>query len=86
MSKEKEDVEEVDKTKQQFGISESEMKSKLQQVVETWDSTSGASFAAPPPFGTSMLSSPAEQGNNWLLLNSTAVDIRWYIRLPFWEF
>ena len=39
--KDKEDVEEVDKTKQQFGISESEMKSKLPQVVETWDLTSG---------------------------------------------
>ena len=41
MSKEKEDVEEVDETHQQFGISESEMKSKLRQVVATWDSTNG---------------------------------------------
>ena len=40
MSKEK-DVEEVDETHQQFGISESEMKKKMRQVVATWDSTNG---------------------------------------------
>jgi len=39
MSKEKEDVEEVDETHQQFGISESEMKKKMRQVVDTWDVT-----------------------------------------------
>jgi hypothetical protein len=43
MSKEKADVEEVDETYQQFGISESEMKSKMQQVVENWDDTHDSS-------------------------------------------
>jgi hypothetical protein len=43
MSKEKEDVEEVDETHQQFGISESEMKKKMRQVVDTWDVTHDSS-------------------------------------------